>query len=295
MTTFVNAKINIGLNVTHRREDGYHDLETVFYPVGLYAGSPDNPVSFSDVLELEPAGIGQGVVLRQTGNGMDCKPEDNLVVRAAKEYLRRRGDLVPDLTFYLDKHLPEQAGIGGGSADAAFALRLLADLEADFTGLRPDEGELASMALALGADCPFFLINKPCFATGVGDQLKQIPLDLAGKWLVLVKPRVAVSTKEAFAGIKPHAASFDLRSLPSLPVSEWRGVVVNDFEKSVFRVYPELGELKNKLYASGALYASMTGSGSCIYGIYGSREEAGVALTEFPVGSTIKDTYLLKL
>lgn len=300
MLEFVNAKVNIGLCVTGKRADGYHDLETVFYPIGLYAGSAENPVSFGDLLEVTPAGMGTGLSLTVTGRRVDCPTEQNLVWRAARVYLAQRPDLVADLQITLEKHTPDQAGLGGGSADAAFTLQALAALERDFTGLGPGKSELAAMALGLGADCPFFLLNRPAFASGVGEKLKPVDLDLSGYWMLVVKPPVSVSTRDAFAGITPAKPAFDLRRLASLPVEEWCGLVTNDFEKNVFLKHPVLAQIKNALYDSGALYASMSGSGSALYGIFPTQEAGEKAQSLMKEGVTaISATnlqyYLLKL
>lgn len=300
MTKFINAKINIGLQVVNRREDGYHDLQTVFYPVGVYAGTPENPIEFCDILEVVEIDR-DGIECQFTGRKVDCPLEKNLVWRAANLFIdtcRERGvEIDGGYSIMLDKHLPDGAGMGGGSADAAFTLLALAE-----SVKRKTEGrvtfsteELCQMAVRLGADCPFFIINKPVYAEGVGERMEPLPLDLSGKWLVVIKPDVYISTKEAFAGITPHAAEFDLRTLAALPITEWRDRVHNDFEDSIFPKYPQLAEIKQALYDSGAEYASLTGSGSCLYGIYPSRDRAEQGLELFPKSATIQARYLLKL
>lgn len=277
MIKFVNAKINIGLNVTERRPDGYHNLETVFYPVGLECGMPHQPEPFDDILEIVADGGGvSGCRFQFVGRKINCAPQKNLVVKAATLFLKRYNDTYNDLPQYgmfeitLDKHLPDGAGLGGGSADATFVLSMLNEL----MGNAFKKEDLHDMARRLGADCPFFLENKPCFASGIGEQLSEISLDLKGHEILIVKPDVNVSTAEAFAGIEPRKPDFDLRFLPYLPIEEWKDKVVNDFEKSVFRIHPELEDIKTALYESGALYASMSGSGSAIYGIYKDHELA---------------------
>ncbi len=229
---------------------------------------------------------------------MECPQVKNLVWRAAELFfaaLPQESDFSVNIS--LDKHLPDGAGMGGGSADAAFTLAMLADLAKEHVsvGTVPPDAELAEMALRLGADCPFFLLNRPAYAEGVGEKLHPVPLDLSGKWLVVVKPDVSVSTREAFAGVTPKAATFDLRTLPSLPIVEWREVVHNDFEDSIFPRYPQFAEIKSALYATGALYASLTGSGSCLYGIYSDCDSAEVARREMKTIPTITSTYLLEL
>lgn len=302
MIKFVNAKINIGLQIVNRREDGYHDLQTLFYPVGKYAGTPLNPVEFCDVLEVTacrecdaPFRFGT------TGRNVDCPTERNLVYRAAG-LMCERGlpeGFTPCVT--LDKHLPDGAGMGGGSADAAFTLRAIAeaaDAYAVAQGISwnaPSGAELADMALRLGADCPFFLLNAPAYAEGVGERLESVELDLSGHWLVVIKPAISISTREAFAGVTPRKSEFDLRTLPSIPLTEWRRLVRNDFEDSIFPSHPEFPMIKQTLYDLGALYASLTGSGSCIYGIFPDSASARNAVEEIKMIPTIKATYLLKL
>lgn len=277
MIRFVNAKINIGLNVVAKREDGYHELETVFYPVGLECGLPHQPEPFDDVMEITcDRGEVSGCRFQFVGRRIDCPPKKNLVVRAASEFLSRYNSKFDDLGKFgmfeitLDKHLPDGAGLGGGSADASFTLEMFNET----TGNPFSKEDLMQMALKLGADCPFFLENRPCFATGIGEILHPIELNLKKYTILIVKPDVHVSTSDAFAGITPKKPTFDLRFLPYLPVEEWKEKVVNDFEATVFSKYPQLGEIKRELYESGAVYASMSGSGSAIYGIYSDTEVA---------------------
>lgn len=271
MIKFVNAKINIGLNVVGKRPDGYHNLETVFFPVGIETGLPQQPFPFDDILEV--------TVVRDTptrckivflGRKIDCPPEKNLVVKVVKAFMRAyteafgEDDHLGSISISLDKHLPDGAGLGGGSADASFTLLALNE-----TFGNPFSNEsLMDIAGTLGADCPFFILNKPCFASGTGNILTPIDLSLAGKYLLLVKPPVYISTKEAFAGIRPKPSGFNLLDLPALPIEEWKRYVFNDFEASVFPTHPELAALRQDIYDSGALYASMSGSGSSIYGIF---------------------------
>lgn len=277
MIRFVNAKINIGLNVVNRRPDGYHDLETVFFPVGIESGLPHQPEPFDDILEItHDSGKVSGCRFQFVGRKINCLPRENLVVKAATIFLKNYNNRMDDLADYgmfeitLDKHLPDGAGMGGGSADAAFVLRMLNEI----TGNTFSMLELSRMALRLGADCPFFLENRPCFASGVGEILDPIELSLKGYQLLIVKPDIYVSTAEAFRNIQPRTPDFDLRLLPFLPVAEWKHKVVNDFETTVFALHPELEEIKRNLYESGALYASMTGSGSALYALYSSQELA---------------------
>lgn len=287
MLGVVNAKINIGLQIVNRREDGYHDLQTIFYPIGKYAGLPDNPTHFCDILEVVKTD-NSDLEINLSGRTVNCPLEKNLVYKAAKMILgEERG-----CKIYLDKHLPDGAGLGGGSADAAFTLRLIN--EAILSNRYTDEN-LAAMALKLGADCPFFIYNRPMYGGGVGEKLEDISLDLSGKWILVIKPDVYVSTKEAFAGIKPKPGDIDLRLLPSVPISEWQGLVKNDFENSIFPKHPILKDIKDQLISKGAQYASMSGSGSSIFGIFDNYKiarECEISFTDFP---TIEGIYLLKL
>lgn len=305
MISFVNAKINLGLQIVNRRADGYHDLQTVFYPVGIYAGTPANPETFDDILEITPAPGAEGFTFEQTGRDTGSPAEKNLVWRAAAEYFGHGTAKGFAVSIRLDKHIPDGAGMGGGSADAAFTLRMLRDLEAQYiagtgadavpSAALPDDDALAAMALRLGADCPFFLLNRPAFAEGVGERLKPLDVNLAGFWLAVVKPAVSVSTREAFACVTPRPADFDLRRLPSIPIGEWPDLVTNDFEASIFPRYPEMRTVKDSFYDRGAAYASLTGSGSCIYGIFATRGAAEEALDYFRSFPTISESYLLNL
>ena len=309
MISFVNAKINIGLQIVGRREDGYHNLQTFFYPVGLYAGTPVNPVSFCDILEIRETSENktgdEKFRINFSGRELNCPMEKNLVYKASKLYFDTYVEDSFRAEIYLEKHLPDQAGMGGGSADAGFTLRLLRDLHAEFVkhnveGSKKDkltvsDDELCRLALKLGADCPFFIYNRPAFATGIGEKLQPIDLDLSGLWLLVVKPNVSISTREAFAGVSPAQSDVDLRTIRRDNISEWKQFVKNDFEASFFAKYPEMAEIKSMFYDKGALYASMTGSGSCFYAIFEKFEKAYKASKDFEVIPTISATYLLKL
>lgn len=277
MIKFVNAKINIGLNIVGKREDNYHELQTVFYPVGLECGLPHQPEPFDDILEVTYDNSDMsGCRFQFVGRQVDCEPRKNLVVKATTEFMKNYHESFDDLMNFgmfeitLDKHLPTGAGLGGGSADASFVLTMLNEV----TGNKFQKEDLLIMAGRLGADCPFFIENRPCYASGIGEELSPIDLNLKGKTILIVKPDFSVSTAEAFSGIKPQKAEFDLRHLPELPIGEWKEYVKNDFENTVFEKYPELQQIKAHLYSSGAAYASMSGSGSAIYGIYEDAEVA---------------------
>lgn len=269
MIQFVNAKINLGLYVTRRRDDGYHDLLTAFYPIGIHNGTPENPEPFCDLLEVVHSPTPQLIF---SGNPIDCAPEKNLVTKARDAFFSRlleKGiEVSGDFAIRLEKHLPDGAGLGGGSADASFTLRLLN--EASGNPLTTDE--LMETAAGLGADCPFFIKNTPVVARGTGDEFTPLPEILRGYWALVVKPPVSVSTREAFAGITPHAATVDLENLLRQPPAEWRDRLHNDFEDTLFPLHPLLRQIKTGIYGRGALYASMTGSGSALYGIFDSIE-----------------------
>lgn len=286
MITFPNAKINIGLRITERRPDGYHNLETLFVPIGLYAGTPENPVSFCDTLEVARSDRDSYIF---TGNTIDCPLEKNLVYKAV-ELFRKESGLSHPVSVYLEKHLPDGAGLGGGSADASFTLKMLNELN----GLIFDDEELERIALKLGADCPLFIRNRICYGEGIGEKLTPVDLSLDGWWIVIVKPDIYVSTREAFSGIKPKKDPDGLPfcRLGEIPVSDWRDLAVNDFEKSIFPIYPELAEIKQSLYRHGASYASMSGSGSSLFGLFSSYEAAASAAENF---SSPLHTYVLKL
>ena len=254
MIVYPNAKINIGLNVVEKRPDGYHNLETVFYPIGL-----------QDILEIQELDTDVpdcGYRLKLTGSLLDGSPEDNLVVRAFK-LLKHDYDL-PPVSIGLYKHIPTGAGLGGGSADAAFTVKTLNDRFK--LGLTTQQME--DYCAQLGADCPFFIQNKPVFATGIGNVFHPIELNLKYKQLVLVKPDVFVSTKDAYAKVNVRHPEKQLPELLSQPIETWKDTVVNDFEASVFSKYPEIAAIKDKLYDMGAVYASMSGSGSSVFGIF---------------------------
>ena len=254
MILYPNAKINIGLNVVEKRPDGYHNLETVFYPIPL-----------QDALEVKPLHSQipeSGYSLKVTGTVLGGTPDDNLIIRAYK--MLRDDFRLPPVSFYIYKHIPTGAGLGGGSADAAFTLRALNEQ----FNLKMDVPTMEKYAARLGADCAFFIENKPVYATGIGNIFEPISLSLAGKVLVLVKPDVFVSTKDAYSQVTPKPSKQSLTELLKQPIETWKDTVVNDFEKSVFMKYPEVACIKDKLYDLGAVYASMSGSGSSVYGIF---------------------------
>lgn len=263
MITFPNAKINLGLNIVSRRADGYHDIETVFYPIDLH-----------DVLEIVPSADG-AVALHTSGNRVDCPPEKNLVMKAYRMMCEHVADM-PAMQIYLYKHIPDGAGLGGGSADASVTLKMLNEM----LGAGISDDDLACMASKLGADCAFFVYNSPMYATGIGNRFAATRVDLSGYWLLLVKPQVAVSTAEAYSRVVPQESGQFLPELLARRVSEWRDVVKNDFEPSVFAAFPQLADIKRRLYECGAVYASMSGSGSSMFGIFDSDKLAESASRE---------------
>ena len=250
MIAFPNAKINLGLNIVAKRPDGYHNLETVFYPIPL-----------SDALEIVLAKEQKGNFV-QTGITISGNPDENLVLKAYK-LLKEKFD-IPEIDIFLHKKIPFGAGLGGGSADAAYMLKLLND----FAELNLTINNLEEYAVRLGADCPFFIQNKPVFAEGIGNQFTAIDLSLKGYYILLIKPDIHVSTQDAYANVKPQTPEKSIKEIIQMPVKKWKEYLVNDFELSVFKKYPEIDTIKNKLYEQGAIYASMSGSGSSVFGIF---------------------------
>ena len=252
MLTFPNGKINLGLNITEKRPDGYHNLETVFYPIPI-----------EDALEINLLHEGsRKYCLHQAGIEIAGEAENNLVVKAYK-LLDELFDL-PPVDIHLFKHIPSGAGLGGGSADAAFMLKLLNEK----FNLSLSIESMEDYASRLGADCAFFIRNAPTYAEGIGNVFSPISLSLKGYQLWLVKPDIFVSTRDAFSQIKPHRPERPLKETIQLPVEEWRNCMVNDFEESVFPQFPAIREIKEEMYRQGAVYASMSGSGSSVYGIF---------------------------
>ncbi len=258
MIVFPNAKINLGLNITAKRPDGYHDLETVFYPIPLEDALEVGPLT-------DPTGDGSELELHCNGIPIEGDPSDNLIVKAYR--LLKEEFRLPPIRVYLQKQIPTGAGMGGGSADATFMLKLLNDQ----FHLRLTDSRLEELSARLGADCAFFVRNTPVFARGIGNVFSPVTLSLQGYWLAVVKPDVFVSTREAFSKVTPRKPLRSVREIVGLPVGEWRELLVNDFEESVFSVHPAIGAVKQRLYDLGALYASMSGSGASVYGIFANE------------------------
>lgn len=258
MITFPNAKINLGLNIVEKRPDGYHNLETVFYPIHIEDALEVGVLNESD----------ETFRLNISGISVEGKPEDNLVVKAYK--MLKQDFALPSIEIHLYKHIPSGAGLGGGSADAAFMLKLLNEKFC----LNIPTDKLEEYAARLGADCAFFIQNKPTFATGIGNVFERVELDLSCYHIAIVKPNIFVSTRDAFSLIGPSQPQFSLKEIIKRPIDTWRDCMMNDFESSVFCQFPAIGEIKDKLYDLGAIYASMSGSGSSLYGIF--KEEVNL-------------------
>lgn len=258
MITFPCAKINLGLNIVSKRPDGYHNLETVFYPIPL-----------TDALEIkymdEKFPSESPCDLKITGNDVDCNEEDNLVIKA---YQLLAADFqLPRVHAHLVKRIPTQAGLGGGSSDAAYMIRLLDERFRLNIGIP----EMERYAAKLGADCAFFITADPSYAEAIGDVL--MPADvpgagLGGYYLAVVKPSVAVSTRDAYAAIVPKTPAKCCRDIVRQPIETWKDELVNDFEAPIFAMHPELAAIKQSLYDAGAVYAAMSGSGSALFGIF---------------------------
>ena len=285
MITNPNVKINLGLNVLRKREDGFHDLETLFVPYfgisdtleivvgddysrtsaalfGRY-GEPDGCAGEAPMLAQGISEDGKLMITIARKEGVDWDPLKDLT---AKAYRILAEDFeLPPVKIFLEKTSPVGAGLGGGSADAAFALKMLDEL----CGLGLSEEQLASYASRLGSDCAFFVYNRPMIGEGRGEILSEYPVSLEGYDLQVLTPEgIAVSTKDAYSGIRPHLPEVPLREALARPIEEWDGILVNDFEETVFAKYPELAAIKRSLYDSGAAYASMSGSGSALFALY---------------------------
>ncbi len=277
MITNPNVKINLGLNILRKREDGFHDLETLFVPyfgitdtLEIIAGDDYSRTSAAIFGKYAPEMIAQGIsedgslmITIARAEGVDWDPLKDLTAKAY--YVLAEDFKMPPVKIFLEKTSPVGAGLGGGSADAAFALKMLNEL----CQLGLSDQQLAGYASRLGSDCPLFIYNHPMIGEGRGEILTEYPLDLSAYDLQVLTPEgVSVSTKDAYAGIRPHLPEVSLRDALARPVEEWADVLVNDFEDTVFAKYPELAAIKRSLYDSGAVYASMSGSGSALFALY---------------------------
>lgn len=254
MIVFPHCKINLGLHILDKRSDGYHNLETVFYPVPL-----------CDALEIiqEPDYSAKANSFTQTGQTLDVQPGQNICEKAWAA-LKKDFPQLPYVQMHLHKAIPSGAGLGGGSADGAFALSLLNQK----FGLGLSQAQLIQYALELGSDCPFFIINQPCFATGRGEILQPIPLSLKGYSLVLVNPGIHIPTGWAFAQLPLNRPQQNILEIIHQPIQSWQNQIVNDFEEPIGKHYPQIISIKKWLLDAGALYASMSGSGSTVFGIF---------------------------
>ena len=268
MVLFPNAKINVGLNIVQKRPDGYHNLETVFYPVNL-----------KDALEIIPSAE---MAFHLSGLPVHGNTDDNLCLKAYQLLKKDFPDL-PLVSIHLHKAIPMGAGLGGGSADAAFMLSVL---DKRFE-LHLTQQQLINYALQLGSDCPFFIINKPCFATGRGENLSPVDVDLSAYKIILVNPGIHISTKEAFSNLILKMPQKSILQIISQPISTWKDELTNDFEMNVFKLFPQIKEIKNNLYSAGAIYASMTGSGSTVYGIFEANAQINFSFPENYICITI--------
>lgn len=253
MITFPNAKINLGLNILSKREDGYHEIESCFYPIPWY-----------DSLEIIEADS-----FRFHSYGFEIPGNDkaNLCVKAYE--LLKTAYNIPPIEIHLLKVIPMGAGLGGGSADGAFTLKMLNELFELGLTIK----QLQAYALQLGSDCPFFIENKPAIAKGRGEHLQEIDLDVGGKFLAVHNPGIHISTQEAYANVDPREVEHSIQELLTKPIQEWQTELKNDFEQSVFHNHPEIERLKKQMINAGALYASMTGSGSTVFGIFLTKPE----------------------
>jgi 4-diphosphocytidyl-2-C-methyl-D-erythritol kinase len=271
---YPNCKINLGLRILRKRTDGFHDLETVFYPIPFY-----------DVLEMVKMEVHSkelpSVAFSTSGLSINGYSNDNLCIKAYELLQKDLPDL-PPVQIHLHKTIPIGAGLGGGSADAAFALLLL---NKKFH-LQLSTTQLIGYALQLGSDCPFFIINQPCFATGRGETMERLNINLSTYKFILVNPGIHVPTAKAFAGIVPGLPAKSVKEIIQQPVHTWKDELINDFEKTIFSLHPEIGKIKKSLYDNGAIYASMSGSGSTVYGIF--EKDAKIEI-DFPLHYLVKE------
>lgn len=271
MIYFPCAKINLGLNITEKRADGYHNLETVFFPIPIC-----DALEIKTMDERFPSNV--ACDLKVTGNNVCCNENDNLIVKA---YNMIAADFdIPHVHAHLYKNIPSEAGLGGGSSDAAYMIRLL---DQRFR-INIGNAEMEKYAARLGADCPFFITAEPSYAEGIGEILSPVNItdnNLEGYSLVVVKPQIAVSTKEAFSNITPRKPLMCCREIVAQPIETWKDALCNDFEESVFGIYPKLNDIKNRIYTLGAAYAQMSGSGSSLFGIFKSDVDEQSIKNEF--------------
>ena len=273
MVLFPNCKINLGLNIISKREDGYHNLETVFYPLNI-----------TDALEIIPNQTSDPAIeFSASGIQINGATENNLCVKACL-LLKKDFPGLPPVQIHLHKGVPAGAGLGAGSADAAFTLKLLNDK----FDLKLTTSQLIAYAAQVGSDCAFFIINKTCYATGKGEQLEPFELDLSAYKFVIVNPGIHISTGQAFLSARPSEHEGTIKEIVRSPVEKWKNELSNDFEQVIFKQYPSIAAVKDDLYAAGAIYASMTGSGSSVYGIFSKEKEPSLS---FPPGWFVKELH----
>ncbi len=255
MIVFPNCKINLGLNILRKRSDGYHDLETVFYPIPL--------TDILEISEYKPTEQSSKIPFTTSGYSLPGIPASNICIKAYK-LIKKDFPRLPFIQMHLHKSVPLGAGLGGGSADAAFTLQLLNEkFELNLTAQ-----QLMEYAAELGSDCPFFILNKPCFATGRGELLEEINIDLTAYKFIIVNPGIHINTGDAFVKLKPAIPPQSIKNIITTPVKNWKNELFNDFEKVVLKQYREIADIKDTLYNAGATYASMSGSGSTVYAIF---------------------------
>ena len=260
MIIFPNSKINLGLNILRKRSDGYHDLETVFYPIPL--------TDILEIIENKHPEDSPRMPFTISGFSIPEVPASNICAKAYK-LLKKDFPKLPFIQMHLHKGVPLGAGLGGGSADAAFVLKVLNEL----FDLNISVQQMMDYAFELGSDCPFFILNKPCFATGRGEILEEISIDLSAYRFVIVNPGIHINTGDTFANLKPIIAEKSLRHIINQPIETWKNDLQNDFEKIIFKKYREIVDIKDTLYTIGAIYASMSGSGSTVYGIFNKEQK----------------------
>ncbi|MDD5571882.1 MAG: 4-(cytidine 5'-diphospho)-2-C-methyl-D-erythritol kinase [Bacteroidales bacterium] len=253
MLAFPSAKINIGLNVVEKRNDGFHNIESIFYPIDL--------TDVLEVIEDKKNKLTKNKI-KFTSSGFECGEKNNLCIRAYS--LIDRDFNLPPVRMHLHKNIPVGAGLGGGSSDAAFTIKLLNEI----FGLNLTVKKMQNYASKLGSDCAFFIENKPAFCFERGDRFEEIRLDLSKYFLVLINPGIHINTAEAYRNIKPAKPKKQIKELIKLPLLKWEKYVFNDFEKNIFSKYPQIKKIKENFYKQGAIYSSMTGSGSSVYGIF---------------------------
>ena len=264
MIVFPNCKINLGLHVLQKRSDGFHELETVFYPLAVH-----------DILEivfLKKLRGQPGIPFSISGLKIDGEKNSNLCIQALK-LLKKKIPQMPSVQMHLHKVIPTGSGLGAGSSDAAFTLKILNEI----FGLDLSKEQLIEYAAQVGSDCPFFIINKPCLSKGRGELLEEIDLDLSPYKIILANPGIAINTREAFAGITPARPEVSVRKIIKKPIEAWKKELKNDFEKTIFSQYPEIAKIKNEMYNAGALYASMSGSGSTVFGIFSKQQSPAIS------------------